>query len=74
MKIEKNTVVSLIYRLTDAQDNLIEESGDPMVYLHGGYAGTFPKIEELLDGQEEGFETQVQLEPEDALAITMPSY
>lgn len=66
MKIEKNTVVSLIYRLTDAQDNLIEESGDPMVYLHGGYAGTFPKIEELLDGQEEGFETRVQLEPEDA--------
>lgn len=66
MKIEKNTVVSLIYRLTDAQDNLIEESSDPMVYLHGGYAGTFPKIEELLEGQEIGFETRVQLEPNDA--------
>lgn len=66
MKIEKNTVVSLIYRLSDAQDNLIEESADPMVYLHGGYAGTFPKIEELLDGQEVGFETKLQLEPHDA--------
>jgi FKBP-type peptidyl-prolyl cis-trans isomerase SlyD len=66
MKIEKNTVVSLIYRLSDAQDNLIEESSDPMVYLHGGYAGTFPKIEELLEGQEVGFETRVQLEPQDA--------
>jgi len=66
MKIEKNTVVSLIYRLTDAQDNLIEESSDPMVYLHGGYAGTFPKIEELLESQEIGFETKVQLEPQDA--------
>ena len=66
MKIEKNTVVSLIYRLTDAQDNLIEESSDPMVYLHGGYAGTFPKIEELLEAQEIGFETKVQLEPQDA--------
>ena len=42
MKIEKNTVVSLIYRLSDAQGNLIEESADPMIYLHGGYAGTFP--------------------------------
>ncbi len=66
MKIEKNTVVTLIYRLSDAQDNLIEESVEPMVYLHGGYAGTFPKIEELLDGQEIGFETNLQLEPQDA--------
>jgi FKBP-type peptidyl-prolyl cis-trans isomerase SlyD len=66
MKIEKNTVVSLIYKLSDAQGNLIEESADPMVYLHGGYAGTFPKIEELLEGQEVGFETNVQLEPQDA--------
>ena len=66
MKIEKNTVVSLIYRLSDAQGNLIEESADPMIYLHGGYAGTFPKIEELLEGQEVGFETNVQLEPQDA--------
>ena len=66
MKIEKNTVVSLIYRLSDAQGNLIEESADPMIYLHGGYAGTFPKIEELLEGQEIGFETNVQLEPQDA--------
>ena len=66
MKIEKDTIVSLVYRLTDAQNNLIEESGDPMIYLHGGYSGTFPKIEELLEGQEIGFETQIQLEPEDA--------
>jgi FKBP-type peptidyl-prolyl cis-trans isomerase SlyD len=66
MKIEKNTVVSLIYRLSDAQGNLIEESADPMIYLHGGYAGTFPKIEELLEGQEIGFETNVKLEPQDA--------
>jgi FKBP-type peptidyl-prolyl cis-trans isomerase SlyD len=37
-----------------------------MVYLHGGYDGTFPKIEALLDGHELGFETTVQLEPGDA--------
>ena len=66
MKIEKNTVVSLRYKLTDAQNNLIEEPDSPMVYLHGGYDGTFPKIEALLDGHELGFETTVQLEPSDA--------
>jgi FKBP-type peptidyl-prolyl cis-trans isomerase SlyD len=37
-----------------------------MVYLHGGYDGTFPKIEEALDGHEQGFETKLQLEPDDA--------
>jgi FKBP-type peptidyl-prolyl cis-trans isomerase SlyD len=66
MKIAKNTVVSVAYKLSDAQGNLIEESDEPMVYLHGGYDGTFPKIEEELDGHEAGFETQIQLEPQDA--------
>ena len=66
MKIVKNTVVSVAYTLSDAQGNLIEQSDEPMVYLHGGYDGTFPKIEEVLEGREPGFETQVQLEPDDA--------
>ncbi|WP_323072505.1 peptidylprolyl isomerase [Mycetohabitans endofungorum] len=66
MKIAKNTVVSVAYKLSDAQGNLIEESDEPMVYLHGGYDGTFPKIEEVLEGQEAGFSTQIQLEPVDA--------
>ncbi|WP_231970340.1 FKBP-type peptidyl-prolyl cis-trans isomerase [Polynucleobacter necessarius] len=66
MKIEKNTIVSLRYKLTDAQNNVIEEPDSPMVYLHGGYEGTFPKIESLLDGQDIGYETTIQLEPNEA--------
>lgn len=66
MKIEKNTVVSLRYKLTDAQNNIIEEPDAPMVYLHGGYEGTFPKIETLLDGQDVGYEASIQLEPSEA--------
>ena len=66
MKIEKNTVVSLRYKLTDAQNNIIEEPDSPMVYLHGGYEGTFPKIETLLDGQDVGYEASIQLEPNEA--------
>lgn len=66
MKIEKNTVVSLRYKLTDAQNNIIEEPDSPMVYLHGGYEGTFPKIESLLDGQDIGYEASIQLEPNEA--------
>ncbi len=66
MKIAKNTIVSLRYKLTDAQNNVIEEPDAPMVYLHGGYDGTFPKIETILDGQDIGYEATIQLEPNEA--------
>jgi len=66
MKIVKNSVVTARYTLKDAQDNLIEEGQEPMVYLHGGYDNIFPKIEEALEGQEAGFSTVIQLNPEDA--------
>jgi FKBP-type peptidyl-prolyl cis-trans isomerase SlyD len=73
MKIEKNTIVSLRYKLSDAQNNIIEEPDTVMVYLHGGYSGTFPKIESLLDGKDVGFETTVQLEPHDAFGEYDPN-
>jgi FKBP-type peptidyl-prolyl cis-trans isomerase SlyD len=67
MKIEKDAVVTLRYKLADATTNkLIEESSDPMVYLHGGYDNTFPKIEAALEGKEAGFQTTLSLLPEDA--------
>lgn len=66
MKIARNTVVTLNYTLSDAQGNLIEESREPMVYLHGGYQNTLPKIEEALEGQQAGYQTTIQVEPEDA--------
>lgn len=66
MKIAKNTVVSVQYKLSDAQGNLIEEGSEPMVYLHGGYHNTLPKIEEALEGKEKGFKTTIQIEPLDA--------
>lgn len=67
MKIAKNTVVTLSMNVTDAQNNFIEQtSGDGFTYLHGGYDDFFPKIEEELEGKEVGFETTVQLEPDDA--------
>src|SRR4051812_14899332 len=66
MKIAKNTVVTVDYKLSDAQGSLIEESKEPMVYLHGGYENTLPKIEEALDGKEIGYGTTIQVEPEDA--------
>lgn len=66
MKIEKNTAVTLRYKLSDISGKLLEESKTPMVYLHGGYDNTFPKLEAALEGQESGYQTTVDLQPEDA--------
>ena len=65
MNISKDTVVTLHYKLSDAQGNLIEESSEPMVYLHGGYNNTLPKIEEALEGKAVGEHVSVQVEPAD---------
>lgn len=66
MKIAKNTVATVRYKLSDAQSNLIDGGREPMVYLHGDYGDTLPKVEEALNGQEAGFELLLQLEPDDA--------
>jgi len=69
MKIEKDSVVTLKYRVAEATGKLIEESREPMVYLHGGYDNTLPKIEAALDGKETGAEISLQLKPEDAFGV-----
>ncbi|RYX94069.1 MAG: peptidylprolyl isomerase [Comamonadaceae bacterium] len=69
MKIEKDTVVSLRYKVADAKGKLIEESKDPMVYLHGGYGNTLPKIEAALEGRMPGYEITLHLQPGDAFGL-----
>ncbi len=69
MKIEKNTAVTLQFKVAEANGKTIEESKEPMVYLHGGYGNTLPKIEEALDGQEAGYQVVLQLKPEDAFGL-----
>jgi len=73
MKIAKDTVVTVNYKLSDAQNNLIEEGSQPMVYLHGGYENTLPKIEEELDGKEKGYSSTIQVEPDDAFGDYDPA-
>ena len=69
MKIAKDTVVTLQYRVADSNGRLIEQSKAPMVYLHGGYNNTLPKIEQALDGQQAGHEVTLELQPEDAFGL-----
>ena len=73
MKITRNTVVTVQYTLSDAQNNLLEDGPEPIVYLHGGYENTLPAIEKALDGKEAGYTTMIQVEPEDAFGDYDPS-
>jgi FKBP-type peptidyl-prolyl cis-trans isomerase SlyD len=66
MRIEPGRVVRLDYELKDCDGDSIEDEGAQLEYLHGGFGGIFPKVEEALDGKEVGQEVAVTLEPEDA--------
>lgn len=66
MKIAKDTVVSLRYELFDANGSLLEKADDPISYLHGGYDGIFPAVEEIVHDKDVGAKFEVTMEPDDA--------
>ena len=79
MHITKNTVVTMTFKVTDAQGKLLEDGKEPRAYLHGGYGNTLPGIEVALEGQEKGFATTVTLQPklafgerDESLVTTLP--
>ena len=65
MIITSPCVVSLVWRLEDAQGQLIDELADPMEFLLGG-DDLLAKVEQTLVGQTAGFEASLFLEPEQA--------
>lgn len=65
MQVTRPCVVSLRWRLDDAQGQLIDELAEPMEFLVGG-DDLFAKVEAALEGQEVGFETDLALQPEEA--------
>jgi len=66
VQISPNTVVTLTYKLYSVAGELIEETHEPITYLHGGHHGIFPKIEDALAEKRAGDSCSVTLEPIDA--------
>ncbi|MBV8046111.1 MAG: peptidylprolyl isomerase [Paludibacterium sp.] len=66
MQIAKNTVVTIHYEMFDADNNLLDKTEEPISYLHGGYDGIFPLVEEALHGKDVGESVDVKLAPDDA--------
>jgi FKBP-type peptidyl-prolyl cis-trans isomerase SlyD len=65
MLIQNPCVVSLVWRLEDAQGQLIDELEQAMDFLVGG-EDLLPAVEEALLGQEAGYQALLHLEPEQA--------
>ena len=66
MQIAKDTVVTLNLQVFDPEGNIIDDGSNPLVYLHGGYDGIFPRMEEELHGKNQGDAFELKLEPDDA--------
>jgi FKBP-type peptidyl-prolyl cis-trans isomerase SlyD len=66
MKIDKDSVVSIDFRLHLGDGNAVDESepGEPLVYLHG-YEEIVPGLEKVLTGKAKGDTLQVTVTPDE---------
>jgi len=66
MKITKNTLVHIEYRLSDTDNNHLNPDEGELIYLHGGYGHIFEKLEDVLEGKEAGDTFKVTFTPQEA--------
>ena len=66
MQVAQDMVVKLQYELRNAEGEVLEKTDEALEYLHGGYQGMFPRIEEALEGNKAGDSCEVYLQPADA--------
>ena len=66
MIITQNSVVSLNYRMFDADNKLIDQNEEPIVYLHGGYDNILPPVEAALEGLAAGASIKVAMSAEES--------
>jgi len=72
--IGQNSVVSVHYKLTDDEGNVLDssEGAQPMAYLHGA-GNIIPGLEKALAGKGEGDSLQVRVEPAEGYGEVNPA-
>jgi FKBP-type peptidyl-prolyl cis-trans isomerase SlyD len=73
VKIIRNSVVALKFEMFDGKGTLVERGKSPYYYLHGGYQGIFPRVEDALAGKDVGEKVRVRLVPEEAFGARDPA-
>ncbi|MDD2838389.1 MAG: peptidylprolyl isomerase [Sulfuricurvum sp.] len=66
MSVTKNCIVTIDYRILDAEGNLLHEEDEPLTYLHGNYGQIFKAVEEALEGKEVDHTFTVKLSSNEA--------
>jgi FKBP-type peptidyl-prolyl cis-trans isomerase SlyD len=71
-KISKNKFVSLVYTITDEQDNILERIDMPIQYIQGVKSQVIETIETALDGHQVGDLVHVTVSPEQGFGAHDP--
>jgi FKBP-type peptidyl-prolyl cis-trans isomerase SlyD len=70
--ITRNKFVSLIYTVTDDNNDILERNDMPVNYIHGRDNQVIEKIEKALEGCQQGDEISVELSPEEGFGEHQP--
>jgi FKBP-type peptidyl-prolyl cis-trans isomerase SlyD len=65
-QIDKDSIVTLSYEVTDPDGNVIDAGEKPLIYIHGGYDDIFTAIEHALQGKSVGDTVMVKMQPAQA--------
>ena len=70
MKIEKDKVVSIDYKLTNSKNETVDSSEGraPLVYMHGN-GNLIPGLEKELEGKVSGDTLKVSIQPEEGYGV-----
>jgi FKBP-type peptidyl-prolyl cis-trans isomerase SlyD len=68
-RVGKDMVVRLKYLISNNSTGETLEFRDDLYYLHGGYGGAFPDVEEALEGHEVGEKLEVVVPPERGFGV-----
>jgi FKBP-type peptidyl-prolyl cis-trans isomerase SlyD len=71
MEIQSPCIVSLTWKLSDAQNHELDELTEPVDFFYGG-DDLLTKVEDALAGHQTGDELHLQLEPADAFGDYRP--
>ena len=71
-EIGPDKVVQLRFRISDQASGRLLQYGDDLVYLHGGYGGAFPKVEQAMQGCRIGDRVELTLSPEEGYGHRQP--
>lgn len=64
-RILQDKVVRLRFHITETPSGQLVQYGDDLFYLHGGYGGAFPKVEQAMEGRRVGDHVEVILSPDE---------